>query len=235
MFAFALGMGRPARPVAPSTLYHVTARCNNSDFFLKSGDDFRLFLTTLHHYKKKLNFKLFAYCLLNSHIHLLIQTPKQNLSENPENADDEDHSISKIMHDILWRFAFTYNRLHDRKGHFFNDRFKSPVVEADSYGITLLRYIAQNPVRAGMVKNARDWKWSSYRYYSEGEFDAVVDPLPSFLGMNAKRLVRARMIRELVETAVMKQDTSWSRNYAIGTEGFIKKVKKEFLGQAPPG
>ena len=159
---------------------------------------------------------------MHSHAHLIIQTP-----------EDLSASISNIMHDIAWRFALLYNRKHGRKGHFFNERFKSPLVEADVYGITLLRYIFQNPVRAGMVEKPRDWEFSSYRVYEEGAMDALVDFMPGYLGMSACRLRRAVLFRDLVESRSMKRDTGWSNNYAIGSESFIRKMLREHAPGPP--
>jgi len=167
---------------------------------------------------------------MSSHFHLIIQTP-----DFPDNPADKNPSISNIMHDINSRFAHVYNKLHNRKGHFFNARFKSPIIEIDSYGIALIKYIAQNPVRAGMVKHPRDWRWSSYRVYSLGENDPLIDLIPSYVGMNAKRLVRMRMIRELVEGQIMKKDNYWSCSFAIGKENFIRNTILNFLGSSPPG
>lgn len=210
-------MGRPIRLSAPNTTYHIIIRCNNSDFLINSKSDFLLFLSILHHYKQKFNFKLYGYCILNSHIHLIIQTP-----------DDPEISISKIMHAICWRYAITYNKRHNRKGHFFNDRFKSPIVQDDVYGVELMKYISQNPVRAGLVKNAKDWRWSSYRVYAYGEYDPLIDIMPSYEGMSARRSIAARMFREKVEGIVGGREEMWSKRLVIGDRGYVIGVYEKF-------
>ena len=212
-------MPRPPRLTGPCTTYHVLVRCNNSDFQIKDRRDFIELLAAVARYKARYGFKLFGYTLMNTHAHFIIQT-----------GDDEQKSISRIMHDICLRYAKWFNRSHGRKGHFFNERFKSPVVEADAYGVTLLRYIAQNPVRAGMVKSAMDWEWSSYRVYDNGADDALVDLMPSFLGLAANKMRCAAHLRELVDGEVMKQDAGWTRNFVIGTEGFVKMYCRERFG-----
>jgi REP element-mobilizing transposase RayT len=206
-------MSRRPRLAAPSTVYHVIMRCNNGDFHIKDRQDFIDLLGVVAHYKEKYHFKLYGYCILHSHAHLIVHVP-----------DDEKASISKIMHGIMWRYAVKYNRRHGRKGHLFGERFKSPVVETDSYGVTLLRYIAQNPVRAKMVSRARDWEFSSYRVYEDGAVDPLVDLMPSFLGLAAAKKRSAAMFRELVEGTLLNQDASWSKTYVIGTEVFTKKI-----------
>ncbi|MCX7944239.1 MAG: transposase [Deltaproteobacteria bacterium] len=210
-------MPRPIRLSSPNSTFHIIIRCNNSEHLLSSKADFNLFLKTLLLYKLKFNFKLFAYCILNSHIHLILQTP-----------NDPSISISKIMHAILWRFAYSYNRLHKRKGHLFQDRFKSLIVQSDVYGLTLLKYITQNPVRAGLVKRCGEWMWSSYKVYAEGKYDPLIDILPSYLGLSSKRGVAARMFREMVDGEVMKKDKVWSKGYVIGDKEFVLDVLSKF-------
>lgn len=217
-------MSRRPRLAAPVTTYHVIMRVNNGEYQIRDRQDFTELLGVIALYKAKYRFKLFGYCILNSHAHLIVQTP-----------DDENASISRIMHGIMWRYAVKYNRRHGRKGHLFGERFKSPVIETDSHGVSLLRYIAQNPVRARMVPRASAWEWSSYRVYETGEDDALVDLMPSFLGLAANRRRCAAHLRELVDGAVLKHDPSWTRTHVIGTEGFVKMTLGAFgLGQDPP-
>jgi putative transposase len=212
-------MPRPPRLTGPRVTYHVIVNCNNGDFQFNDRRDFLQLLAAVAEYKAKFDFKLFAYTLMNSHAHFIIQTSR-----------DEKNTISRIMHDICLRFAKWYNKAHGRKGHFWGSRFKSPIIEADTYGVALLRYIAQNPVRAHMVANARDWEWSSYRTYVDGTDDALIDFLPSFLGLAANKLRCAVHLRELVEGEVVKRDESWTRNFVIGSEGFVDKYRRVLNG-----
>jgi len=117
------------------------------------------------------------------------------------------------------------------------ERFRSPVVQEDVYGITLLKYISQNPVRAGLVKRAKDWRWSSYRVYSEGEYDPLIDLLPGYEGLSADKKVRARMFREMVERSVGKKDEIYSRGYIIGERDYQRRILEMYLGIdiKPPG
>jgi REP element-mobilizing transposase RayT len=217
-------MPRRPRLTAPATTYHVTMRCNNGDYQIRNRQDFTELLGIIARYKAKYHFKLFGYCIMNSHAHLIVQTPNEEAS-----------SISKIMHGIMWRYAVKYNRRHGRKGHFFGERFNSPVIETDSYGVSILRYIAQNPVRAIMTRKARDWEWSSYRVYEDGADDMLVDLMPSFLGLAANRMRCAAHLRELVDGTILKQDESWTRGWIVGSEQFVKITLRNFgFGQDPP-
>jgi REP element-mobilizing transposase RayT len=220
-------MPRPPRLTAPSTVYHVILRCNAKEPLFTTPKDFESLLCVLAHYKRRHAFKLYGYCIMNTHAHLIIQTP-----------DDEKASISKIMHNVASLYVRDYNTRHKRVGHFFGERFKSPIVEDDSYGIALLKYIAQNPVRAKMVKNARDWTWSSYRVYESGEPNLFIDFLPSFEGLARTRKRAAQMFAELVDGVIVKQDDGWTRMRVIGTKLFVKRLlghPHDPLASDPPG
>jgi putative transposase len=162
---------------------------------------------------------------MNSHIHLILQTP-----------DDQSISISKIMHSICWRFAYFFNRIHNRKGHFFGSRFKSPIIDTERYSLTLLKYITQNPVRAGLVKHPKDWLWSSYRVYADGVNDPIIDLLPTFEGLAAERRIAARLFREMVESHIVPKDRCWSNSLVIGDKSFVIDTLSKFglLAKGPP-
>jgi len=116
-------------------------------------------------------------------------------------------------------------------------RYRSCVVQEDVYGITLLRYISQNPVRAGLVKKGEEWEWSSYRVYSEGEYDPLIDLLPSYEGMSADKRIRGKMFREMVELGIDDRDDIYTRGYIIGERAYVEKVlgKKWYIDVKPPG
>lgn len=191
-------------------------RCNNKDLMMKTRKDIESVLCVVAHYKLKYKFKFYGYCIMNSHAHLVIETPA-----------DEKATISCIMHDIAAMYARDYNLRHDRTGHFWGQRFKSPVVESDSHGLNLLRYISQNPVRAGMADSPGGWEFSSFGVYKKGEPDAVIDLLPSFEGLAATRKRAAEMFVEYCGAMQEKQNDCWTMNYAVGTERFVKKFLRE--------
>jgi len=220
-------MPRKSRLTAPSTVYHVTIRCNNKEHLMRTRKDLESFVCVTAHYKKKHAFKLFGYCIMNSHAHLVIQTP-----------GNEEKTISAIMHDINSLYARDYNTRHGRTGHVWGERFKSPIVESDVHGVALLRYIAQNPVRAKMVKHAREWEFSSFHAYEQGEPNIFVDLMPSFLGLARSPKRAAELFVALVEGEVVKQDDCWTRTYALGSEQFVKKLLGQLhdpLAAGPPG
>ena len=148
-----INMPRQAREHSESGIYHVILRgINRQDIFEEDGDKDR-FIKTIKYYKSISKYKIFAYCLMSNHIHLLIK--------------EETEAISLFMQRISVSYVLWYNSKYERCGHFFQERFKSEPIENDNYFFTVLRYIHQNPLKAGLVKKVADWKWSSYNEYFE--------------------------------------------------------------------
>ena len=131
--------------------YHVIQRGNErKNIFLDDKDKVK-FLDTLARTKGKFNCKVYAYCLMNNHVHLVIDT----------NGSD----ISQLMKSLNVSYVMYFNRKYERCGHLFQDRFKSEIIDNDQYLLEVSRYIHLNPVRAKIVKNAADYPWSSYLSY----------------------------------------------------------------------
>jgi REP element-mobilizing transposase RayT len=144
-------MPRQKRLLSPTHIYHVMVRGNSGrDIFLDDEDRKRL-LRIIETKKKEEGFILFAYCLMNNHFHLLLK----------ENRDN----ISQIMKKINTSYALYFNKKYQLSGHLFQNRFRSEVVESDSYLLAIVRYIHNNPVKSGLVSFPQDYSWSSYLNY----------------------------------------------------------------------
>ena len=141
--------------------------------------DFAAFLTALAELKERKPFKLYGYCLLNNHFHLLLRPTG-------------DATISRIMQSLLVSHTQRYHRHYQSGGHVWQGRFKSPVIQHDEHLLTVLRYIEANPLRAGLAKRADDYRWSSYRTHGLGEPSELVDPLATFDALSPLPKVRQR-------------------------------------------
>ncbi|SDE32849.1 REP-associated tyrosine transposase [Sporomusa acidovorans] len=146
-------MPRQAREKGEFSTYHVIQRGNERKSLFLSDDDRLRFLDTLARVKVKYNFILEAYCLMDNHIHMLI--------------NDNGNDISQILKSVNISYAYYFNRTYQRTGHLFQDRFKSELINSDQYLLQVSKYIHNNPVKAGMVKKAEDYQWSSYAVYLE--------------------------------------------------------------------
>ena len=142
-------MSRPLRLEFAGALYHVTARGNARGEIFVDDEDRQRFLGVLGATVGRLGWLCHAYCLMDNHYHLLIETPEPNLSRG--------------MRQVNGVYTQGFNRRYGRVGHVLQGRFKAILVERDSYLLELARYIVLNPVRAGMVRDAQRYRWSSYR------------------------------------------------------------------------
>lgn len=142
-------MARPLRLEFAGALYHVTSRGNRQEDIYELDADRENFLGVLADVCEVYNWVCHAYCLMDNHYHLLVETPDANLS--------------KGMRQLNGRYTQKFNREHRRVGHVFQGRYKAILIDKNSYLLELSRYIVLNPVRARMVYLAIDWPWSSYR------------------------------------------------------------------------
>ncbi|MCB1875421.1 MAG: transposase [Chromatiales bacterium] len=142
-------MARPLRIEFPGGVYHVTSRGNRGFSIFQGEADRTVFLDVLAGVHDRFRWLIHAYCLLDEHYHLLIETPEANLSAG--------------MRQLNGVYTQSVNRRHDSSGHVFQGRYKAILVQKDSHLLRVSRHIALNPVRVALTRSARDWKWGSYR------------------------------------------------------------------------
>ena len=171
-------MSRQARKKSESGIYHIMLRGINQQQIFEDTEDYEKFLDTLRDCKEICEFKLYAYCLMGNHIHLLIKEGIEPLEQ--------------IFKRICGRFVYWYNIKYQRVGHLFQDRFKSEPVDSESYFFTVVRYIHQNPVKAKLCKQVSDYVYSSYLEYLSNsnlvdtEYLLQLCTIEEFIGMNSK-------------------------------------------------
>lgn len=144
-------MARQARKKSETGIYHIMLRGIDKRNIFLDDEDKRKFINSIIKAKKRGNFTLYAYCILNNHVHLLIK--------------EESESIGESVKRITVGYIAWHNDKYKRTGHLFENRFKSEPVETDISFFRVLRYIHQNPLKAGIVKKLKDYHWSSYRQY----------------------------------------------------------------------
>lgn len=169
-------MPRQARKKSESGIYHVMLRGINQQQIFEDSEDYEKFLDILKDCKAISEFKLFAYCLMGNHIHLLIKEGTETLEQ--------------IFKRICGRFVYWYNIKYRRVGHLFQDRFKSEPVDSEKYFLTVMRYIHQNPVKAGMCKRVEEYAHSSYSEYIgandlvDTDYVLALTTVEEFVGLN---------------------------------------------------
>ena len=148
-------MPRTARKISETGIYHVMLRGINRQNIFEDDQDRLYFMSVLASCKKVSGFRLHAFVLMSNHIHLLLEPL--------------DEPLDMIFRRIGTRYAVWYNRKYQRAGHLFQDRFRSENVSTVQYYQTVLRYILQNPMKAGMEKHPGEYRWSSYTAYEKGQ------------------------------------------------------------------
>ncbi len=142
-------MSRPLRIEYAGAVYHITSRGNEKKAVYKDDVDRETFLDTLFQVNKRYNWICHAYCLMNNHYHLIIETPDGNLSAG--------------MRQLNGVYTQTFNKRHKRVGHLFQGRYKAILIQKDSHLLEVCRYVVLNPVRAKAAERPEMWKWSSYQ------------------------------------------------------------------------
>lgn len=205
-------MARPYRLQAENCFYHITSRGNERKKIYEREEDYKKFLEKVKQAKDKYQFYLYAYVLMPNHYHLLVETPQANLS--------------KIMQTINSSYTTYFNRRKKRYGHLFQGRYKSIVVDRDSYYLELSRYIHLNPVRAKMLEKPEEYRWSSFNGYITKNADGYIDKaqIEKVLDMKAKEY------REFVYKGIEDKRNPLKEVYGgfiLGTTQFIKEKLRD--------
>lgn len=145
-------MARPLRLEFEGAIYHVTSRGDHCEPIFQDDSDRNMLLAVVERAMERLDAVAFAYCLMENHYHIVLQTRQPNLS--------------RLMRHINGVYTQAYNRRHAQFGHLFQGRFKAVLVDKDAYFLEVCRYVDLNPVRAGQVRQPGDWAWSSYRAHT---------------------------------------------------------------------
>lgn len=214
-------MARPLRIEFPGAVYHVTSRGNARADIFDDHNDRQLFLSILGQTVKRFNWLCHAYCLMDNHYHLLIETPEGNLSAG--------------MRHLNGVYTQAHNRKHCKDGHVFKGRFKAVLVEKESHLLELCRYVVLNPVRAHMVERTEQYHWSSYLPTSG---KAAVPPYLTtewlLANFSSSLAESRRLYRQFVKEGMTVSETPWQKltgQIILGTEGFIQQAKEMIGGR----
>ena len=207
-------MSRPLRIEYPDAYYHVMNRgLAYQDVFLDRSDR-EQFLNLLSECHEMWGIRVLAYCLLNNHYHLLIQTPQANLS--------------RVMRHLDGLYTQRFNRKHKRDGPLFRGRYKAIIVDAEMYLLAVARYIHHNPVAAGRVKSPEAYEWSSCRIYlnerGRPEWLDAEQLLSRFPEKNRLKSFLAFM-RSKIEEPVEAFYRAKRGRPVLGAEGFVEKIR----------
>lgn len=207
-------MARPLRIEFAGALYHVTSRGDRREDIYLDDEDREVWLEVLGGVCSRYNWVCHAYSLMGNHYHILIETPESNLSLG--------------MRQLNGVYTQQFNKRHNRVGHVFQGRFKGILVDKESYLLELARYIVLNPVRARMVRNSQQWRWSSYRA------TAGMEPIRPWLkvdwllsGFARRRKTACEHYQRFVEEG-KSQPSPWEKlknQVFLGDDAFVERMQ----------
>jgi putative transposase len=213
-------MARPLRIEYPGAVYHVTSRGNARNNIYENDQDRETFIDLLSEVVKKCNWHCHAYCLMDNHYHLLIETQDSNLSYG--------------MRQLNGIYTQRYNKRHRTVGHIFQGRFKSILVDKDNYLLELSRYIVLNPVRASLVESPDKWIWGSYRA-TAGLIKApeylMTDWILGIFGTNRQHAQKRyqQFVKEGINGKSPMDDLQ--EQIVIGNKVFVEKIQEMIKGK----
>lgn len=213
-------MPRKARVVVPDTPHHIVQRGHNHQTVFAHDDDYQYYLGNLFEWKTKFGCKVYAWCLMTNHIHLIIQ------------SGTETEGLSKLMKRLAGRQTRYVNRLERRTGSLWEGRFKSSPIETNTYLLACSRYIELNPVRARMVASPEDYRWSSYRMKSGLQEQKGLDLDGCYLALGSTSEKCAERYKAWVETGVSESEIRLIREslqygHPTGSQRFAEEIEQK--------
>jgi putative transposase len=201
----------------PGVAVHAIQRGNNRVDCFFAEEDRAFYLFHLRRLLPRARCRLHAYCLMTNHVHLLLTPETQS-------------ACALLMKGIGQLHAQYINKTYGHRGYLWEGRFKSCLVQSDDYLLRCHCYIDLNPVRAGVVRNARDYPWSSYAAHALGQNDSLLSPHDEYLGLGKEQHERQAAYRELLaslsEDQIGEIRAATNAGFPLGSDGFKRAVSR---------
>ncbi|AFL73270.1 transposase [Thiocystis violascens] len=212
-------MPRIGRVILPNYPHHVVQRGHNRQVVFVEESDYRYYLDTLEAFKQVYDVKVFGFCLMTNHVHLILQ-PGEAVAD-----------LGQLMKRLAGRQTRFVNRQESRSGTLWEGRYKSSPIDTDAYLLACCRYVELNPVRAGMTDSPASYPWSSYRWHTrESADDGWLDVDPCYVALGSTAEERALRYREFVRGAIPEAEwrlirDALQRGQLTGSERFTDQVE----------
>ncbi len=212
-------MPRVGRVVLPNYPHHIVQRGHNRQVVFAVDSDFEYYLETLSQWREVYGIRVYAWCLMTNPIHLVVEPP------------EEMALLGQLMKRLSGRQTRYVNRLDRRSGTLWESRYKSSPIQTDEYLLACIRYVELNPVRAQVVADAQDYRWSSYQARMKGHERVMADFDPCYLALGESTEERQIRYREYLQSAI--PDGEWAfiqeavaRGQLTGNGRYIEEVEK---------
>jgi putative transposase len=205
-------MSRRPRVFAPGLLYHVIVRGNQGRKTFRRDEDYKAYLDRLEKYRGRFRVRIYAYCLMPNHVHLLLETGTTPLA--------------KFMQGLQQSYTQYFNRGYRKVGHLFQGRYKAIICEKDKYLLSLIRYIHLNPVRAGLSKRAERYAYSGHASYLMNGTPKVIEAGPILRLLGGKKAYE-RFVLEGISESHNEEYYAVEDQRFLGEEGFGEELSRE--------
>ena len=212
-------MPRKLRFFLPDIPTHIVQRGHSREPVFFENDDYSAYLNWLGDAADRYNCAIHAYVLMTNHVHILA-TPK------------ERQGISQMMQYIGRKYVSYINYTYGTSGSIWEGRYKASLIHDEEYLLTCMRYIELNPVRANMVNNPSQYRWSSYRANTQGKENKLITPHPIYLALGKTTSGRLEAYRALFkahidESALKDIRAAWQTGTPLGNDYFREKIERK--------
>lgn len=211
-------MARLPRLTVPGYPHHIIQRGNNRQAIFSESADYELLLHLIDEHARKQRVAVHGYVLMSNHFHLLA---------TPETAE----GIPQLMQSVGRRYVRNYNMRQGRTGTLWEGRYKSTLIQAERYLLNCMAYMDLNPVRAGMVADPGDYRWSSYLHYIGRQHDKLITPHPLYWELGNTPFARDQAYADLVRAGVSDQQQraltdATLRGWALGEPDYVADLQR---------
>lgn len=208
-------MPRAGRLIPIEAALHIMCRGNNRQNIFNREEDKLYYYSLLRDLKDDNNITIFHYCFMDNHLHLIVWLNSQS-------------RISRFMKQINLCYFNYYKKIYGYSGHLWQGRFKSNIIDTDSYLLQCGKYIELNPVRANIVSLPEEYRFSSYSYYAKGIPDAIVTSSPAYIALSDSiENRRGQYIKFVVDGNIINTGKLMKQLF-IGSDAFVKKLQEYY-------
>jgi len=212
-------MPRRARIIVPNVPHHIVQRGHNRDAVFSGEDDFRYYLDNLRKWKLELGVKVYSYCLMTNHVHLVLE------------PEEDTSTVSLLMKQLAARQTRWVNKQMGRSGSLWEGRFKCSPIQEESYLLQCCRYVERNPVKASMVNHPGQYPWSSYRARIGKESTGWLDYELTYLALGKSFAERQARYEKFVDVHADASETdlihnALNANQLTGDAAFVDEIEK---------
>ncbi|MDD5729688.1 MAG: transposase [Candidatus Omnitrophica bacterium] len=208
-------MPRTRRIIPREAALHIMSRGNNKQCIFRCNRDKYYYKSLLKELKEENNISIFHYCIMDNHTHLIVWL-------------DGTGNLSRFMKQLNLSYFNYYKKTYGCCGHIWQGRYKSSIIDTDSYLLQCGKYIELNPVRAGIVKYPNEYSFSSYCHYAFGLADSIVSDNPVYLGFSESSKLREKRYVEFVVDSEIMNSGYISSQIFIGSDLFVKKLAEVY-------